>query len=318
MFESRGGKPAALAAMSLFAGAAGAQTMTNVGVPAQGHGAFALTSQFVEIRERSVPDEFGGGVQDFGEIIRRTLLLEFDYGLTDRLAVNMTLPFRSNRYRGDFPHDPRELIDDHGQPFLDDGEYHANWGDFAASLRWQWLLDPVAVTPFAGVSFPTHEYPLFTETQAGTQQWQVDFGVNAGARFGRTNFYWQGGYAYSYMEKTEPSGFPARRVNHGTYSAELGWIATPTLSLRSNFSHRETYNGLEFPDEFSPPPDTTRDDLYYFHDQLFKWEGTTASLGMQWRLSDAYVLSFDYGRTIRNEWGHKIRHAVTAGISRSF
>lgn len=318
MFEATGCRLAALAVLGTFAGAAGAQTMTSVGVPARGHGALAVTLQGVEIRERSVPRVFGGGSQDFGQILRRTLLFEFDYGLTDRLALNLVLPYRSNRYRGDFPHDPRELIDDRGQPFLDDGEYHANWGDFGASLRWQWLAEPLAVTPFVGISVPTHDYPLFTETQAGTRQWQVDAGVNAGGRFGRSNVYWQGGYAYSYMEKTRPRGFRARRVNHGTWSAELGWIASPTLTLRANFSHRDTYNGLEFPDEFSPPPDTTRDELYYFHDQLFKWKGTTASVGTQWRLSDRYVLSLDYGRTVDNAWGHKIRHALTAGISRSF
>jgi hypothetical protein len=313
-----GARHAAIAIGCLCAADACAQTMTLVGVPPQGHGAVALTSQFVEIRERTVPRLFGGGVHEFGQIVRRTLLLEIDYGLTDRLALNLALPYRSNRYRGDFPHDPRLLLDDHGQRFLDDGEYHSTLGDFGASLRWQWLLDPVAVTPFVGAYVPTHDYPLFTETQAGTRQWQVDVGVNAGGRFGRSNFYWQGGYAYSYLQETRPRGFRARRVNHGTSSAEFGWIASPSLTLRVNLSHRDTYGGLVFPDEFSAPPDTERDDLYYYHDQLFQWESTTASLGAQWRAGDAWVFSFDYGRTVGLEWGHKIRHAITAGASRSF
>ena len=38
------------------------------------------------------PRWFGGGSQDFGQILRRTLLFEFDYGLTDRLELNFDMP----------------------------------------------------------------------------------------------------------------------------------------------------------------------------------------------------------------------------------
>ena len=52
------------------------------------------------------------------------------------------------------------------------------------NLRWQWRTAPIAVTPFVGYYFPSNDYPLFTETQAGTQQWRADFGVNLAGRLG--------------------------------------------------------------------------------------------------------------------------------------
>jgi hypothetical protein len=304
--------PAVLVAILAMTPAVTAQTQTEVGVPGRGRGWFSTTLQYGTIHERTAPSIAGGGLEEFGKITLRSVLLELDYGLSDRLAVNVLLPYRSNRYEGDFPHDPRLLENDHGQRFLDDGHYHSEWADWGVGLRYQALLEPLVITPFVSFYAPTHEYPYYTETQAGSLQWRLDLGLNAGDRFGRSNVYWEAGYAYSYMEATKPEGFPERRVNHGTLHVELGWLATPELTARTVVTYLHTYNGLTFTDDFNPP---FTDDLFYYHDRLFKWGGTFASVGVDYRINDIWSVSADFGRTVQLDWGNKIDHAYSLALT---
>src|SRR5688572_31961683 len=107
-----------LLAMLGWMAPAQAQTQTSVGVPGKGHGAVTFSLGQVTADRRAVPRALGGGLTHLGEITLRGALIEFDYGITDRLAFNALLPYKSNRYVGNTPHDPRTLLDDHGEPFL--------------------------------------------------------------------------------------------------------------------------------------------------------------------------------------------------------
>lgn len=305
-----------LFALCLGGGHAAAQTQTRLGVPADGEGSVSATFQYIAIEERSRVDG-SGGVEDFGRIDLRSLYLEMDYGLTDRLALTLWAPFKSNRYRGDFPHDPRLLLDPRGERFLDDGEWHGSWADLGIGVRWLWREAPVVVTPFVSFHWPSRDYPLHTETQAGTGQWRLDLGVNVGDRFGppHWNTWWQAGLAYSVMEKTEPRDAPARRVNRSMAHLTVGKMLSPESGVSLTVTRRDTFNALNFPSEFRPP---FNDDLFYFHDQLLPWEYTTASLAWGRSFGDDWQLNLSYGRTIDLRWGHKYKHAVTVGVTRSF
>lgn len=300
----------------LVCGSALAQTQTRVGTPAAGHGSVSASLQYIAIEERSRVDG-SGGVEDFGRIDLRSLYLELDYGLSDRLALSLWLPFKSNRYRGDFPHDPRLLLDARGERFLDDGEWHSSLADVGIGLRWLWREDPLAVTPFISFHWPSRDYPLFTETQAGTQQWRLDLGVNLGDRLGPAhwNTWWQAGVAYSLMEKTRPRDAPARRVNRSMLHLSIGKMLSPESGLSLTLTRRDTYNALDFPFDFRPP---FNDDLFYHHDQLLPWEYTTASLAWGRSLGSDWQLDLSYGRTVSLRWGHKYKHALTMGLTRSF
>lgn len=290
-----------------------AQTQTSVGVPGQGNGSASITLQYINITER----ELGFVREEFGRMTLRSAYLELDYGLTDRLALTLTLPFKSNRYTGDDPHDPRLLDNDHGERFLDDGRFHSSFGDMGVNLRWLWRDSPVAITPFLGYYWPSRDYPLFTETQAGTAQWRLDVGVNAGGRLGRPqlNLFWQAGYAFSLMEKTRPDDAPARRVNRSRVSLEIGWMATPRFTTRLALSYQKPHGALRFPDEFTG---ILVNDQWYYHDQLLAWEQSTWALGASYRLSDRLTLSASYGQTLKITFGHAYDPAVTFGLSRSF
>jgi hypothetical protein len=289
-----------------------AQTESRVDVPGRGGSSFAVTYQQIKITER----ELVVLRENFGEITLRSAYFEFDRGLTDRLALTVTLPLKSNRYVGDKPHDPTLLRNDHGEQLLDDGRFHTNFGDLGVNLRWLWRsTGRTAITPFVGFYTPSNDYPLYTETQAGRGQWRLDLGFNAAGRLGppRLNLQWQAGYAYSFMEETRPSDAPARRVNSSQVTLELGWRATPRLMPYVTVGYYTTHHGLqltEFVDPFVS-------DQFYYHDQLLPWEQTTWAAGTRYSLSDRVGLYFSFGRSAHVEFGHFYEPAFSFGFNRS-
>lgn len=290
-----------------------AQTQRAVGVPGRGASAFGVTLQHVTITER----ELVVVRENFGKVTSRAAYFEFDYGLTERLALMTTLPLKSIRYIGDYPHDPSLLANDHGEELLDDGHYHTNFGDLGLSLRWQWRsTDRVAITPFASYYTPSNDYPLYTETQAGRGQWRFDVGLNAEGRLGppRLNMYWKAGYAFSYMEKTRPTDAPARRVNHSVLSAEFGWQATPLITPYLVLNYTRTHGGLQLT-EFTG---LFVSDQFYYHDQLLPWEQTTWALGTSYQLSDRLGVRFSYGRSASVKFGHFYEPAVSIAFGYGF
>jgi hypothetical protein len=310
---------AARALLVALVGCSGAhaQTQTSVGVPEKGHGAVSITVQHSVVNRVALPGAPGDGYLEIGEKTLRSTTLELDYGLTDRLAVTASIPFMSNRYVGSSPHDPRRLQDPHGEGFLDDGDFHSGWSDWGLGLRWLWRTDPVAITPFVAYHRPSHDYPIFTGTAFGTRQWRVDVGVNAGVRVPGPirNLYLQGGYAYSYTEPTKPSGSTSTyRVNHSVLSLELGYLVTPRLSASLGWRYRKTHDALGL-ENFTPP---FTDDLYYYHDRLFPLEQSVLSLSAGFQLNDRYSVAVGYGRTLRVEFGHDIKHALSVGVVRGF
>lgn len=297
----------------VFSAAAGAQTQRTVSVPGRGAGSFGVTLQYVEMKER----ELIIVREQFGKVTSRSAYFEFDYGLTDRLAMTATLPLKSIRYVGPYPHDPSLLRNDHGEELLDDGRYHTNWGDLGISLRWLWRdADRFALTPFFGYYTPSNDYPLYTETQAGRGQWRFDVGLNAAGILGapRTNMYWIAGYAYSYMEKVEPTDAPARRVNHSVLSLELGWQVTPLWTTYLVLNDVTSHNGLKLP-EFVDP---FVSDQFFYHDQLLPWEQTTWSFGANYAVSERTAVSMSYGRSGPVEFGHFYDPAISLGFEYGF
>lgn len=294
-------------------GDAAAQVITDATVPGAGHGSASVVFQQITIRERKIL----GFYEDFGKITLRSAYLEFDYGITDRLAVTATIPFKSNRYEGDFPHDPRTLINPRGERFLDDGQYHSNWGDWGLGFRWLWRTEPFLVTPFIGFYYPSHDYPLFTETQAGTGQWRLSFGVNAAGRFkGRArNLLWNVSYAYNRMEKTFVEGEVDRHVDHSLLAAELVWLISPEWFVNGVLSYKKTHNGFRFPEDFNPP---FVDDLFFVHDQLLQWGGLNGSVGIGRRIGDRYTVMASYGESLTVDFGHRYDPVITVGLSRGF
>ena len=79
----------------------------------------------------------------------RTVFLNFDYGLSDRVALTVGLPYKAGKFEGPGGHDPHTLYNDHGFDSIDDGDFHSGWQDWRIALRYQMRAAPAwHITPF--------------------------------------------------------------------------------------------------------------------------------------------------------------------------
>lgn len=252
----------------------------------------------------------------FGEVIDRSLSLNVDYGLTDRWAFSASIPFTSNRYRGNDPHDPRPFPFLADQRFLDDGRFHDGWADWAAYLRYQWRAKPFLVTPYIGYSQPSRDYTFWAHSGAGSQQWALHLGVHLGGFFSppRQNLYWQAAYDFSFLQPVSH-----RRVNRGVVSVGIGYYFTPRFNVQALIEHQNSYGDtINLPDDFSNPDGSPNIGNIIYHDQLAASRTTTASAGLGYRINDRYALFANYGRTLTAANAHIYDGIVTVGFNREF
>lgn len=283
---------------------------TDAWVPGKGHGAVSVAYQDLFVKWHTVYDGTKGQP---GLITNHTVFFNLDYGLSDKLALSVGLPYKSNKFVAKAPggaHDPDTLDHDHGNTLLDDGRYHSGWQDLSVGLRYQWRSEPWAITPYLVYGTPTRDYTTFAHAAPGTGQWKLEAGIAVGRRFAPPlqNLYVQANYGYAFMEKVD------RRVNHSTLNLELGYLLTPKLSARVFATGQKTHNGFDFPRDFP----NRSDDHFFHHDQNLRNDFVNVGAGMSYQANDRYALFGNYGRTVWGENTHLIDYAITVGISRGF
>ena len=282
-------------------------------VPGQGKGSVSLTYQQIKVTQLA---QSNGTPRSFGEIVNRAFYLNADYGLTDRWAISLGIPFKSNRYTGNDPHDPRRrLFPANDQRFLDDGQFHGGWADWSASLRYQWRTTPLLITPFITYSRPSHEYTFFANASLGTHQWFWRTGVNVGKRLAAPyqNLYWQAGYAYMYMQAVND-----RRVKFDRLSVQVGYNFTPRFDAHALVEHQNSYGGLNAPQDYRNPNGSPNVGNIFHHDALGGASYTRASVGFGYQINEHYQVYSDLGRTLKGSNAHLIDYAASFGVSRNF
>lgn len=309
--DNRLGAPAPAAVLAVLAllSCSAARAQTQSWVPGKGHGSASVAYQDLFIGAHSASD----GTRTFpGTVTNHSVFFTFDYGLTDRLALSIGLPFKANKFGGPSPHDPATLYDDHGERSVDDGRYHAGWQDWNVGLRYLWRDGTLKVTPFASFGYPSHDYVTFAHSALGSHQLRLQLGVNIGRQFAPPlqNLYFQGGYSYSIMEEVEAP----RRVNHSSFNVELGYFLTPRLTVSALVAAQKTHNGFDFPEDY---PDRL-DDHYFHHDENVRNDFVNVGASINFRASERYSAFLSYGHTVWGENTHLIDHAVTVGAVRSF
>ena len=281
-------------------------------VPASHHGSISVT--YNQAKSTRLTNSDASKVP-FGEVIARGLHLGIDYGLTDRLAISAALPFTSNRYRGNDPHDPRTLPFPNDQRVLDDGRFHGAWSDWNLSLRYQWLTKPFLVTPFIGYGQPTHDYTFWAHAAPGQDQWSWQLGAHIGGWLSppAQAFFWQAGYTYSFMQPLDH-----RRVNHGAVSLSAGYTA-PRFDVRVEVDHHNSYGDtINLPQDFFNPDGSLNFGNLYYHDQLAAARNTKIMAEIDFRLGDHYLLTASLGRSLFAANMHYWDYETSVGISRRF
>lgn len=285
-------------------------------VPGKGHGSISVAVQQLYVKHHL---DWRGNEIDAGHITANSVLLNLDYGVTERLALSVGFPYIRKKYVGNRSHDFDVFNNpgddhDHGDhqhlEETDDGRYHGGWQDLSLRLRYNWRSEPWMITPFISFNTPARDYAYFGHAATGTRQDQLGIGVDVGRHFEPPfqNLYFQAGYGYSKVE--EKLGIHA---DYSTLNLDLGYFLTPRWSVRALAVARKTHGGLDFPKDF-PRNDDQR---FLNHDRIQRVDYVELGAGASVQLDD-YAL---YGTWLRTAWGengHAADYAITIGISRDF
>ena len=295
---------AVLVSTLLFGSGAGAQAL----VPAEGDGSLSVAYQNISVHDHT---DYLGVRSPIGTTRSQVLFLRLDYGLTDKLAVSLGLPYIKSKYTGDSPHVHGKFPGHEAEPVIDDGHYNGGWQDYGLGLRYQLWTEPWLVTPFVSSGYPSRDYPFRGHSAIGVRLWRVEFGVNVARQFEPPldDFYVQSRYGYSIAEKTVGIGIRASILD-----LELGYFLTPRLSARLFAVWLKTHNGLNLPVDLPPPPDPRA----FEHDRLLKTESVNLGGGLSFRLNDDYTLFGIWLTTVESKNAHAIHNAFTVGVNRGF
>src|SRR5258706_1163501 len=111
--------------------------------PPAGEAAISLNYENFYVRDHLAQH---GEAAELGTVRTNAVLLGVTYGVTDKLAATISLPYAYSHYDGTFPH----------QLPIDNGDYHGTFVDYRFDDRYNLLRDAVVVTPFASAIVPSH------------------------------------------------------------------------------------------------------------------------------------------------------------------
>src|SRR3989442_11880340 len=156
--------PALAAARGLVAsGARSAQA--QAWVPPQGELSVTLgfsrsfADQHIDPRGHVVSLPYQGNALGLGDMTWNNADLDLSYGIRDRLAVRVGLPFVASKYEGVFPHEGLP-----GHRNEDDGQWHGTFQDLRVEVRFRASTGSLVVTPLLAFSTPTCSYEYFAHS----------------------------------------------------------------------------------------------------------------------------------------------------------
>ena len=173
----------------------------------------------------------------------KAMIAEVDVGLTETVALTVTLPYIATKYTG-----PDEYlvggIHTHPGP-LDDRRYHATFQDLRVEARRVCWVGPVAVAPLAALSIPTHDYQTQGEAVAGRHRRELQVGATAGADLNRVlpRTYVHGRYAITMAERLQ--GLSSLKSN---LDIEGGFDLSSMVGLRGLASWQFRHKGPSVPE----------------------------------------------------------------------
>jgi hypothetical protein len=265
---------------------AGAQ---SAWLPFTGEASVSLTFQSLNYGGHF--DETGAKRESVGEIQSYYGILQLEYGLTDRLALNARLPYITSRYTGSLDEPILVFIRDKYEEYrrtnpaagasVDTGDYYGTLQDFGFTLRYNLLERGLTVTPVISMIVPSHDYRTIGEASAGQNLLALQTGVNVGRLLDPVapNAYVHGRYTYSFVQS-----YRDIPLDRSTAEFEVGYAIAPTVVVRALANWMRTHGGIPF--------DEALKDLSLFleHDRLLSSRHWHVGAGATVTLTDAFDL----------------------------
>jgi hypothetical protein len=164
----------------------------------------------------------------------KSLLINVDYAVTDRVSFSVDFPYVAAKYLGPEPSFFALPLDDclcwnHG------------WQDVGVTARYNIANGAFALTPSIAAGMPSHDYEYFGEAVLGRNLNEVRIGIDAGHRLDKISprLSVAGRYSFAFVEKVLDLS-----NNRSNMSVEAGYLATRKLVTRVAFSWQRSHGGL--------------------------------------------------------------------------
>src|SRR4029453_19143917 len=146
----------ALAIGVLAIGLAPSAASAQAWVPPKGDGTLSLAVQQLNVKKHYATTT----TVDAGHINTGVLLADMTYALTNKIAVDLAVPFVVTKYSGTRPHAGTNI---------DDGTYHNSFTDLRMSVRYNLTRKGAVITPYVGSVVPSHDYQFYGHAALGEQ-----------------------------------------------------------------------------------------------------------------------------------------------------
>jgi hypothetical protein len=230
---------AALIAVLLAPASAAAQTFT----PPAGVGSVTFAWQWIDNTGHIVTN---GHLFRAGQSVTTSVLAEVDYGVTERLAATVAVPFVFARYTGALP----------SRSGFERDEcrcWNQSFQDFSIAGRYRFGDDFWALTPQVRVVIPSHNYPYQGEAVVGPNLNQVLLGISGAWRFAPAlpKATIQAAYSFALVEKA----YEDLRPNRSNLSMSFGYALTRSLYMHGGALLQKTHGGVTVEEGFAAPPE---------------------------------------------------------------
>ena len=238
---------ALVAATFSAASNAAAQAFT----PPEAVGSVTVGWQLVDNTGHWLTDGF---LRQAGQSVTTSVLVEIEYGITDRFAATAAIPYVFAKYTGALP--PPS-----GLPVDQCACWHSAFQDVALAARYRFGSDTWAVTPVFRYDQPSHGYAYRGEAVVGRDLKEAQIGVAAGVRL--TEFLpkttVETGYTYAFVQKA----LGDISINRSNGFVTLGYPVKRWLYAHGSGVWQRTHGGLragsvtgvpfQFPGELNTP-----------------------------------------------------------------
>jgi hypothetical protein len=224
--------------------------------------------------------------------------------VTDKLAVDVAVPFVTSNYSGPVPHPNTDI---------DDGSYRSSFTDIRVAARYNLTHKGAVITPYIGTITPSHNYQYYGHSAAGGRLNELQVGVYAAKLFtsGLPGVFISGRAGYGFVEKVLD-------ISHNRTSGDLevGYFVTPGFRAFLMSSAQYTHGGIDFPTSggFRALPG----DYQYDHDRIQRVHVLDVGAGFAYSLTDSLDMYGAYTRLIAGRNGHAMDRGITVGASWSF
>jgi hypothetical protein len=293
-------------AVSLIAGAivfgGASRAVAQPEVPAKGEGTVSVTYQ---LYEHAGHFDRLGRKNTNGATESQILITEAEFGITNAFAVRVMLPFIASKYTG-----PDEYIVEghvtHPGPLDVTRTYHGAFQDIRFEARRMFLAGPVTLTPFVGLSVPTHRYETIGEAVPGRYRREYLFGASGspGVEAILPGVYVHARYAYATLEKT--NGYPHTRSN---IDLESGYDFNARIGVRGlvgwQIAHKRPTLAQLAAD-------------WVNHDRFINSSYLHVGGGMSFYLKKTTEIAVFYGGNVRGTRGAHVARVLSFTLTRSF